>query len=191
MRFVLRLLLTIAVALGIGFGLSYYALNDGRLFGGSAIGPWAAWPDVGSAQPNPYTRAPMTREAALPLGRSEGLQFLATTDSDGRPLTRACTYRLMGHVPVSTFWTLVAVDENWVNLAAPDGQAALRSSDIARDNSGAILLRVGTDLASGTWLELSGTGPFSLALTLYDTTAFSGFGASNDTMPTIAREACR
>lgn len=190
MRFVLRLLLTIAVALGLGFGLSYVALDDGRLFGGRVIGPWAAWPDVGSEQPNPYTRAHMTREAALPLGRSEGLQFIATTDSAGGLLDRACTYRLTGRVPVSTFWTLVAVDDDWTNLAAPDGQTALRSSEVNRDNTGAIIIHVGTHLAPGNWLELTGTGPFSLALTLYDTTAFSGFGVANDTMPTITRGAC-
>lgn len=190
MRFVLRLLLTIAVALGIGFGLSYFALTDGRLFGGRAIGAWASWPDAGAPQPNPYTRAHLTREAALPLGRSEGLQFLATTDSAGQPLDLACSYRLSGHVPVSTFWTLVAIDENWVNLAAPDADIALRSSEIARDNDGAILVHVGTRLSPGSWLELAGEGPFILALTLYDTTAFSGFGAANDTMPVISQEAC-
>lgn len=182
--------MTIALALGIGFGLSSFALTDGRLFGGSAIGPWASWPDAGASEPNPYTRAHLTREAALPLGRSEGLQFLATSDSSGRPLTRACAYRLVGHVPVSTFWTLVAVDENWINLAAPDANAALRSSEIARDSDGAMTLHIGTRLAPGNWLELVGDGPFSLALTLYDTTAFSGFGAGNDTMPTITRGAC-
>ena len=31
MRFVFYLLMMIAVALGVGFGLSYYALTDGRL----------------------------------------------------------------------------------------------------------------------------------------------------------------
>lgn len=190
MRFVLRLLLTIAVALGIGFGLSAFALNDGRFFGGNAIGPWVSWPDAGTPQPNPYTRAHLTREAALPMGRAEGLQFIATNDSEGRPLDRACTYRLIGHVPVSNFWTLVAVDENWINLAAPDSEPALRSSEIVRDNNGALNIAVGTALAAGNWLEITGEGPFTLALSLYDTTAFSGLGAGNDTMPVILRRGC-
>jgi len=189
-RFVLRLLLTIAVALGIGFGLSSFALNDGRFFGGNSIGPWVSWPDAGTPQPHPYTRAHLVREAALPMGRAEGLQFIATNDSEGRPLDRACAYRLIGHVPVSTFWTLVAVDENWINLAAPDSEPALRSSEIVRDNNGAIDIAVGTALAAGNWLEITGEGPFTLALSLYDTTAFSGLGAGNDTMPVILRRGC-
>ena len=190
MRFVLLLLVSIAIALATGFGLSYYALTDGRLFGAAQIGPWISWPDLGSSAPNPYSRGHLTREAALQLGRAEGLKFVATTDSAGDALDLSCAYTLLGHVPVSSFWTLVAVDGDGVNLAAPGTDLALRSSEIARTNTGAMVVHIGKTLASGNWLELTGTGPFSLELTLYDTTAFSGFGSDNDTMPTITRGAC-
>jgi hypothetical protein len=189
-RFVLRLLMSIAVALSLGFGLSYYALTDGRLFGAVSLGPWTAWPDIGSPNPNPYTSGHITREASLQLGRSEGLRFVAATDSDGAPLDLACSYRLDGHVPVSTFWTLVAVDTDWVNLAAPGTDAALRSSEVIRATDGAIRIHVGTRLRPMTWLELSGTGTFSLVLTLYDTTALSSFAAADMTMPSITMEDC-
>jgi len=189
-RFVLLLLCSIAVALGVGFGLSYYALTDGRLFGAAQIGPWTAWPDAGAPDPNPYTRSHLTREAALQLGRSEGLQFVAAADSDGAPLDLACSYRLDGRMPVSTFWTLVAVDAGWVNLAAPGTEAALRSSHVVRANDGAIRVHVGRRLSPYNWLELAGEGPFSLVVTLYDTTALSGFGSGNDTLPSITREDC-
>lgn len=190
MRFVFHLLLMIAVALGVGFGLSYYALTDGRFFGAVQIGPWSAWPDVGSPAPNPYTRAHLTREGTLQLGRSEGLQFIASTDSDGAPLDLACTYRLTGHVPVSAFWTLVAVDPQWVNLAAPGTDPALRSSEVVRTTEGALFIHIGTALAPRTWLELAGSGPFSLVLTLYDTTALSGFSSTSMTLPALIREGC-
>lgn len=190
MRFVLRLLMSIAVALAVGFGLSYYALSDGRLFGAAMLGPWIAWPDIGSPSPNPYTRGHITREAALQLGRSEGLRFVANTDSNGDPLDLACTYRVDGHVPVSTFWTLSAVDEDGVNLAAPDADTALRSSEVVRTPEGAMSIHVGTRLRPGTWLELDGSGPFSLVLTLYDTTALSSFSSPDVTMPSITLEEC-
>ena len=190
MRFVLLLLVSIAIALATGFGLSYYALTDGRLFGAAQIGPWISWPDLGSSAPNPYSRGHLTREAALQLGRAEGLKFVATTDSAGDALDLSCAYTLLGHVPVSSFWTLVAVDGEGVNLAAPGTDLALRSSEIARTNTGAMVIEVGKTLAPGNWLELAGSGAFSLELTLYDTTAFSGFGSDNDTMPTITRGAC-
>lgn len=188
MRFVLRLLMSIVVALGVGFGLSYYALTDGRLFGAVSLGPWTTWPDIGAPAPNPYTHGHITRDAALQLGRSEGLQFVASTDSEGNPLDLDCSYRVEGRVPVSTFWTLAAVDADWVNLAAPGTDAALRSSEITRLPNGALSVHVGTSLKPNTWLELTGSGPFSLVLTLYDTTALSSFASA--TMPYIIREDC-
>lgn len=189
MRFVFYLLVMIAVALGVGFGLSYYALTDGRLFGVAQVGPWAAWPDVGANAPNPYTRGYLARTAAFELGQSEGLQFVATTDSNGQPLTRACAYRIQGKTPLATFWTLVALDEAGVNIAAPDVAPAMRSSTIARADDGSILINIGTHLLPLTWLELTGQGPFKLVLTLYDTAAFSGF-SSTAAMPAIIRGDC-
>jgi hypothetical protein len=41
-----------------------------------------------------------------------------------------------------------------------------------------------------TWLELAGSGTFSLVLTLYDTTALSSFAAADMTMPSITMEDC-
>lgn len=180
----------VIVALGVGLGLSYYALTDGRLFGGAAVGPWIAWPDMGSATPNPYTRGHLSRVAGLQLGLSEGLQFTATTDSDGETLRLACTYRIYGHTPLATFWTLVAVNAAGVNLARPGEDPAMRSNAIARANDGSIIIYVGKHLEPQNWLELVGTGEFRLVLTLYDTAVFSGIGSDGETMPTIQREDC-
>ncbi|WEK02807.1 MAG: DUF1214 domain-containing protein [Candidatus Devosia phytovorans] len=189
MRFVLYLLMMIAVALGVGFGLSYYALTDGRFFGVAQVGPWHAWPDVGSSAPNPYTRAHLARTAAFELGQAEGLQFTATSDSDGEALTRDCSYSIVGMTPLASFWTLVAQDEAGINVAAPDVAPSLRSTDVTRDNDGALHIHVGTRLAPGTWLELTGSGPFQLVLRLYDTAAFSGL-SSDQAMPAINRGDC-
>lgn len=189
MRFVFYLLMMSAVALGVGFGLSYYALTDGRLFGVAQVGPWSAWPDVGSNAPNPYTRGHLARTAAFELGQAEGLQFTATVDSDGQPLSRDCSYRIEGRTPLASFWTLVALNPQGINIAAPDTPAALRSAGIVRNNDGSLTIHVGTRLRPGNWLELVGSGPFKLVLSLYDTAVFSGF-SSNEAMPVIRREAC-
>lgn len=189
MRFVLYLLMMIAVALSVGFGLSYYALTDGRLFGAVQVGPWTAWPDVGSDAPNPYTRGLLAREATLQLGQAEGLRFSASVDGDEQPLTRDCSYRVKGNTPLATAWTLVALDAQGRNIAAPDTQMAMRSSGLARLNDGSIEIGISTSLMPGNWLELTGSGPFSLVLTLYDTAVFSGF-SSDESMPTIIRGNC-
>ena len=91
MRFLINLLLMLVVALSVGFGLSYYALSDGRLFGAQQYGPWTTWARAGAPEPDPYTRAFITRNAALQLGQAEGLQLVATSDSDGRASSVRCT----------------------------------------------------------------------------------------------------
>lgn len=183
--------MSIVVALCVGFGLSYLTLSDGRLFGAVQLGPWMAWPDAGAPSPNPYTRSHIARDGALQLGRSEGLQFTASADSAGEALDLSCSYRLDGRVPVSSFWTLTAVDADWVNLSAADTDLALRSSEVARQTDGALRIHVGTRLRPGNWMELAGAGNFSLVLTLYDTMALSGFGSSAATLPSITREDCQ
>lgn len=191
MRFLSHLLVMFAVALTVGFGLSWFALSDGRLFGAYRVGPWAAWPAAGAPAPDPYTRAHIARSGALQLGQSEGLEFTATTDSDGRPLDRACTYRLEGSTPLASFWTLVALADDGSNIARPDGELSLHSARLARNDDGLATIYVGRTLRPMNWLEITGSGPFQLVLTLYDTAAFGGVGSGDDTLPAIAREACR
>ncbi|MFD1944958.1 DUF1214 domain-containing protein [Paradevosia shaoguanensis] len=190
MRFLSHLILMFAVALTVGFGLSWFALSDGRLFGAYRIGPWAAWPAAGSPSPDPYTRAHIARAGTLQLGQSEGLEFVATNDSTGRPLDRSCTYRVHGTTPVASFWTLVAEAPDGANIARDEAAATMHSTRLARNEDGTATIFVGKALSPLNWLEITGNGPFSLALTLYDTSAFGGVGSGADTLPIIDREAC-
>ncbi len=162
-----HLVLMLGIALTLGFGLSWYALTDGKLFGTIEIGPWTAWRDVGRPAPDPYTRAFIVRSGGLELGTGEGLQFVASTDDRGRPLTRECTYLVSGNTPTARFWTLVAVAPGTgALLARPDGPQAMVSTRLARREDGSFQIYVGRQLMPLNWYELSGSGPYSLMLTL-------------------------
>jgi hypothetical protein len=189
-RFLFHLLVMFGVALAVGFGLSWFALNDGRFFGTIRSGPWIAWSDAGAPVPNPYTRAHTVREGTLPLGQAEGLVFTAATDSEGEPLDRSCAYVLEGTTPVATFWTLHAVDADGRIVAGEAASPTVRSSELVRPADGTIVLHVGTTLAPGNWLELSGDGPFSLRLALYDTALSAGLSSAFAGLPAIRREGC-
>jgi hypothetical protein len=191
LRFLFNLILMLVIALGVGFGLSWYALSDGRLFGASQSGPWVTWTRAGSPSPDPYTQAYITRNAALQLGQAEGVQLVATNDSDGRRLDRACRYRVDGRTPTSTSWTLIPVGDDDRDIARADGPAGFQSTRIARATDGSMQLYFSKTLSPLNWVELTGDGPFSLVLTLYDTVIFSGVGASEtNALPSIIREAC-
>lgn len=186
-----HLVLMLGIALTLGFGLSWYALTDGKLFGTIEIGPWTAWRDVGRPSPDPYTRAFIVRSGGLELGTGEGLQFVASTDDSGRPLTRECTYLVSGNTPTARFWTLVAVaPDTGALLARPDGPQAMVSTRLARRGDGGIQIYVGRQLMPLNWYELSGSGPYSLMLTLYDSASPAGAAQGSFTLPSIRRERC-
>ena len=180
----------VVVALALGFGLSWFALSDGRFFGASRAGPWQAWRDVGVPSPDPYTRAYIARTGGLELGASEGLQFVATTDSDDQRLDRSCRYRIDGRTPAARFWTLIPVAEDGASIARPDGPPEFHSARLSRAGDGSFELYVSKALAPWNWLEITGEGPFELVLTLYDTSNLSGVGTDAASLPAIIREAC-
>jgi hypothetical protein len=190
LRFLAQLLAMMAVALAVGFGLSWFALNDRSLFGAIEVGPWSAWRESGAPSPDPYTRAYIARSGALQLGTGEGVRFVATTDSDGRQLDLECNYRVDGTTPVATFWTLVPVNADWTIVTRPEAPAAFHSRRIVRAGDGSMQLHVSKTLRPGNWLEVVGEGPFSLVLTLYDASTFAGVGSAAAEMPAIIREAC-
>ncbi|RYE87143.1 MAG: DUF1214 domain-containing protein, partial [Hyphomicrobiales bacterium] len=128
--------------------------------------------------------------AELQRGASEGQQFVATVDSDGRALTRSCRYRIDGTTPVATFWTLTATDASGALITREGAPRALSSTRIARANDGSMELYVSRTLAPRNWLEITGDGPFSLKLNLYDTSSIGGVGAAAITLPSIIREGC-
>jgi hypothetical protein len=189
-RFVVHLLVAIGFALAVGFGLSYLALTDRAPIGTLRVGPWVAWTEIGSTDPDPYTRARIARQARLELGRSEGIEFVARNDSDGRPLDRNCRYRVDGQTPVARFWTLVAVGADGADIARPGGQRAMRSPTIARPSDGSVEIRVSRTLAPGNWLEITGQGRFRLVLNLYDAAIFSGLASEVERLPAILNEGC-
>ncbi len=179
----------VAVALSLGFGLSWYALSDGRFFGATQIGPWVAWARAGLPSPDPYTRAYLARTGALQLGTAEGLQFVALTDSDGQALDRKCRYRIDGTTPVSSFWTMVPTARDGSLITSAGGPTHFESDRLSRAKDGAIQAYVSRTVSPLNWLEITGDGDFQLVLTLYDTTALSGTTGST-TLPSIIREGC-
>ncbi len=190
MRFVFYLLYASAIAVSVGLGLSYYALTDGQIVGARQIGPWLAWPDTGGPYPDPYTRAYLARSGMLQLGTSEGLQFVAETDSDDQPLDRTCTYRVDGKTPVAALWTLFAIDEDGRNIAASEALIYLDSLHLNRAADGSAVISVGPALSPGDWLEVGGSGPFRLVLNLYDTPIVGGGDWTGSEMPSITKERC-
>lgn len=76
-----------------------YVLKSFHHFGLFRIGKWSAYPQMGTANMDPYTRARTAKQGIVSLGRTEGIQFQIWQDNQGRPLHPHCHYLLKGTIP--------------------------------------------------------------------------------------------
>lgn len=183
--------LTIAIALGGGAGSVWLALDSEFGFETVNIGNWVAFPGRGTPAADPYTRARFSREGDLALGQAEGLTFTTRRDSDGEPLSLSCAYRVEGPVPPARFWTLWARDASGSRILPLGERApALHSLALMRQDDSTTVTTVSRRPAPGNWLAVSGDGPFTLVLTLYDTAIPSSARISEVELPRVTREAC-
>ena len=191
LRTILLTALVLLTAIGGGAASVWYALESREGIGAVTVGPWTAFPDLGTPQADPYSKARIAREGVLSLGLAEGLTFVARRDSGGAALSRNCAYEIRGTFPPARFWTIYAADEfraviDTGHLRLP----ALQSISALREPDNSISIAVGRLASPGNWIPLSGSGPMSLVLTLYDTPATSSSGIAEIALPEIRKTMC-
>ena len=190
-RTVLLTAIVLAMSVGGGAGSVWYILNGTRGVGAVQVGSWTAFPDFGTAQADPYSRARFARQGGLSLGKAEGIGFVAERDGDGRPLRRDCDYRIEGRMPAARFWTIYAGDEKNVALPALHRHIpAVSSAEVLRESDGRLVVAIGRHAAPGNWLGIGGTGPMRFMLTLYDTQLSGTLRAGGIELPAISRVSC-
>lgn len=178
---------------GLLLGLALTAILLGRGWdpGAVAVGPWVTQPKVGTTAIDPYAQAGLARSGAVPLSVNEGLTFTATTDDTGYRLLRSCSYHLDGGMPPARFWTLSATGRDGLAIDDAARRSTFTSTDVIRDAEGHVAIDAAPEARPGNWLPLSGDGPLTLTLRLYDTpltanTAEIGAAA----LPAITRLGC-
>ena len=180
-------------ALGVALGLGATELVVARGWdpGGVAVGAWVARPQVGSMAIDPYARADLARSGELPLATAEGLTFTATTDDTGYRLVRNCVYLITGAAPAARFWTLTASGADGRVIDDPAHRSAFTSTDVVRDLDGRFTVAVAPTARPGNWLPVTGVGPLTLSLRLYDTPLAGNSGeAAQASLPSITRRSC-
>lgn len=187
---ILLSLIVIAVAIGGGTASVWYVLGAQEGIAALTVGGWTAYPSTGTPDADPYSKARIAREGLLPLGRAEGLAFVADRDSAGHRLTRNCDYRIEGITPTARFWTLAAADPSLVPLFHAGRAAAVQSQQILRRPDNSFAIAVGPNPAPGNWIRIGGDGALALVLTLYDTPVTGASGLEAVDMPQVLRAGC-
>ena len=183
--------LSVAIAIFGGAGSVWYLLRLEHGIGALSIGPWTSFPDLGSPNADPYSKARVARDGELALGRAEGLIFTATTDSTGVGLRRECRYVVEGTIPPARFWTLHAADGALAPLPVQDKRPqALHSQQVLRIPGNVVSVNFSRSAAPGNWIATSGSGGMAIVLTLYDTQIAGGSALTDIEMPQVIRQGC-
>jgi hypothetical protein len=178
-------------ALALGFAATLFALRGDPGFGAAAFGPWTTWPRLGGADIDPYARAAMAVEGALPLGSGEGLAFVARADDAGAPLDSRCDYVISGAALPARFWTLAAYDVDGRLRPNPAGRYGITSTALLRRADGVFSIVAAREARPGNWLPLGSRSRFALVLRAYEATSSSVGGVFEGlVMPRIARGEC-
>lgn len=190
-RFPLFIAITLIVAFGGGIVVSLYALGATQGFGAIKLGAWEAFPELQTADADPYAKSHRARAGKLLYGSAEGLAFTASVDDSGDRLNAACSYRISGQTPPARLWTLFTSD-NSGNPASirPGLPAALNSWTILRRADSSFTIDISASARPGNWLALPAAGTFRLVLTLFDTPTAGSSGVIDLAMPRLTKIGC-
>ncbi|WP_316858052.1 DUF1214 domain-containing protein [uncultured Cohaesibacter sp.] len=190
-RLIRDIILFIVVAVGLGIGSSYLAINNADKLAVFKVGPWHAWPDASSPKANPYSKADQARRGSLMLGSAEGIAFVAETDDEGTPLDGGCQYRITGSELPARIWTVTLANMNGTLVENPSERFGYHSQNVARINGSEFEIVTGPDVSGGDWLKSEANKPFKLIFRLYETPHASGDGYSEIRLPQIAWMSCQ
>ncbi len=186
----LRAALAMIGGLVLGLVATVMSLNSGYGFNPMHVGPWTVWPQIGGAGIDPYARAVLSRSGEVPLGRDQGLAFIAQTDSSGAPLDGACEYRIVDPSPAARFWTLTLSDPHGALIANPTERYGFSSADVLRREGGGFEIVVARAARPGNWLSPGDARSFVIALRLYDTPFDADARPDPGGFPEIVRLRC-
>jgi hypothetical protein len=189
-RSIFALSLGIGLALALGLWSAWLAVRSPAPIDAISIGPWQAWPNAGTADVDPYSRARLARTGEVPLGSGEGLMLLARTDDRGAPLVAGCDYLIAGQTPPARLWTLSVEDEDGRVLRVRGEMSAIASDMLLRGADGSFEIALSDTPRAGNWIAVGGAPRFRVVVRLYDTTVRMVTALTTLTMPRISREGC-
>ncbi|WOJ90791.1 DUF1214 domain-containing protein [Methylocapsa polymorpha] len=180
--------------LGVVLGLvvTFLTIEQGSGFNAVAAGPWLAFPRNGTFNIDPYARAMLAHSGEMPLGASEGLAFVARSDSAGDAFDPDCDYTLTGAAPPGRYWTLTLLSPSGFLITNKALRHGFTSSEILRAADGGFTVAISREARPGNWLPIGDARKFILVLRLYDTEVSAVAVALDESkLPKLIRGACQ
>jgi len=191
MPFLARFLLFAAIALSLGLGSAWRAVNHGFFASTARFGPWAFWFREGTADADPYTVAHVARQGTLPITSTSAMTFTAARDSAGARLSGDCTYDIRGYAVPALWWDIAAFRPDGQIMPNKTGRSSFSSDNLVVGPGGAFLVRLSPAVQPGNWLPSERGGHIVLRLNILRALApgsLLGQGASS--LPAITLVEC-
>lgn len=190
MRFFLRLVAAIVVAVALGLGSAYLAVQ-GAVPAGSVVknGPWSANLAAGGTNADNYTRTAVAIAGLLALNKDETIYYGTTSDSAGEPFDPKCAYRIEGRDPDARWWSITAYGTDHFLIDHPSKRYAVSKTNVVHSPDGSFVIRVSTTQEAQNWIAASPDG-FQLTLRLYNPGQTVRDDPAGVALPSITKEAC-
>lgn len=183
--------LIVLISVGLGLGSAWMAARAAAPIDSHTLGSWSTWPNAGTADTDPYSRARLARNGELPLGAGEGLALYAANDGNGRTLSGRCTYEIEGQTPPARLWTMGLETPEGRPLPAKRTMTAIGSESVVRQSDGSFRIVVSPRPQAGNWLSSAGAGDIRVVVRLYDTTARTLTELTDFSVPDIRLRGCQ
>ncbi len=191
MPFLSRFLLFAGIALILGLGSAWRAVNHGFFATSNRYGPWVFWFREGTADADPYTVAHIARLGVLPITAASSAVFTATRDSAGSHLSGDCTYEIHGFAVPSIWWNLSAFKTDGEIMPNKTGRSGFSSGNILSAPDGSFTVRLSPDVQPGNWIPASRGNRIILQLSiLRPLNPDALFKSGSDSLPEIALVEC-
>ena len=187
-RVPLLVALSLVIAFGGGIVFTLLALNATSGFGAIKLGAWQAFPEMQTADADPYAKSHRARGGRLLYGTAEGL---VSDDDGGARLTASCSYRISGQTPPARLWTLFIAGNDGQPIEDAAGRpSTINSWVVLRKPDSTFNIVVSPNAQAGNWLALPPSGNFRLVWTLLDSPAASNSGLIDLGMPKLEKIGC-
>lgn len=188
MKFLIKLIMALVVAAGVGVVSAYMMIEKKSASGAIRNGSWAHNANIGATDTDPYVKASVALHGLLALNKSEAIYFVAAEDHTGAPLKGGCTYKVTGKPIAARWWTLTAYGADDFLIPGAEGHFAVSIHELGE---GEFSFPIAPALATGSvGLATAEAKHFTLLLRAYNPSPSLLNDPAGADLPVIQKESC-
>lgn len=182
--------LVLAFGFALGCGAVLYLIIGQPINTRKSNQSWMYSKVTGSERADPFWRAGVALFGIWALRSEETMYVQSETDTNGTPIDLNCTYRVVGDVIDTRWWSLTAYQGNHF-VPNPGNRYSWSKTSIAYEPDGSWVVTVSAKPQPGNWLPVDPNRPkLSLSLRLYNPSQSLREGIATAKLPRVEKVSC-